>query len=93
MNREEAEILRIKSEVAKNEAEQVKALREAEEIGRRLKVFSKESISKVVVGGIVAAVLLAAWFINVQKPLSDAGQKLEWTKNETLKYQIQRQAQ
>lgn len=67
----DAEIRKLESETAKNEAERKKLTLEAEEADKRLrqKWYSKRIIVQALVGGVIASALVAAWMISYLQPL------------------------
>lgn len=71
MNNPELEDQRLASEIARNEAERDKLLREADEVNRRLEQrwYSGRVFLQAVVAGVVAAGLLTAWGIGYLKPI------------------------
>lgn len=70
----DAEIRKLESETAKNEAERKKLTLEAEEADNRLrqKWYSKRIIVQALVGGVIASALVAAWMISYLQPLLSA---------------------
>ena len=95
MNETGAEIRRIESEIAKNEAERIKLIRESEEVGKRLsqKWYSARFLIEAVVGGIVVAALMTAWGIGYLQPILLKRQEVARLKNELLKVENRLQAQ
>jgi len=79
----EAEMRRIESETAKNEAERRKFIAEAEEVEKRVrqKWYFNELFVKWVLGGVVAAALVAAWCITYLNPILNKKQELAKIEN------------
>ncbi len=67
----EAERRRLESEIAKNEAERIKLMYEANEAKKRLrqKWYSGRFLVQATVGGLVASALLATWSIGYFGPI------------------------
>jgi len=82
----EAEMRRIESETAKNEAERRKLTAEAEEVEKRLrkKWYVNELFVKWVLGGVVAAGLVVAWWIIYLHPILNVKQELAKLENMRL---------
>jgi hypothetical protein len=81
------EIRKIESEIAKNRAEEKKSTAETQEVEKRLSQwwwYSKESLVKWVVGGIVAAGLLAVWIIGYFQPILQKDQEIAKLENKRL---------
>jgi len=98
----EAEMQRIESETAKNEAELTKFTLEAEEVRRRLsqKWYSGGFLIKLVVGGVILSALIANWAIFYFAPMLQTKQinaeldnaklaKENWTRTQINEQQLQ----
>jgi hypothetical protein len=72
----EAELLRIQSEIARNEAETRKFNSEAKDFDGKHSKGKTDTIIKAVIGGMVLAGLLAAWFISYMQPILEKNRKL-----------------
>lgn len=83
----EAELRRLNSEAARNEAEREKLNLEALEAKLRLgqKWYKGRILIQLVVGGVVAAALLASWVIGYLQPILKSEQELARITNEILK--------
>jgi hypothetical protein len=69
---------RVKSEIAKNEAEKIKFQSETKKIEQSLKtnIFSLDTLLKIIIGGIVTAALISAWIIGYFQPILEKNQEL-----------------
>ncbi|CAB1064712.1 hypothetical protein D1BOALGB6SA_9509 [Olavius sp. associated proteobacterium Delta 1] len=89
---EEYEIEKLRSEIARNNAERDKLLREADEIHRRARGRLRGTL-QAIVGGMVAAGLLSAWGIGYLKPILEKNKELALIENKVLSYKTERQRQ
>ncbi|NOQ28372.1 MAG: hypothetical protein GQ564_23665 [Bacteroidales bacterium] len=77
---------KLQSEIARNEAEQIKFISEAKEIDKRVAsgIYRISPILKTIIAGIVAAILFTAWAIGFLKPLLEKEQLLLSIDNKIL---------
>lgn len=84
---------RLESEIAKNKAERQKFEIESEEIRKRLlqKWYQGRIFVQTGIGAIVAAALIAAWFVGFFEPILSHKQNIERLKNSMLSLENERQ--
>ena len=84
---------KIESEIAKSKAEQHKFELEAEEIRKRLnqKWYKSRIFVQTGIGAIVAAALIAAWFVGFFEPILSYKQNIERLKSNMLSLENERQ--
>lgn len=85
MEKEESDLLRIESEINKNNAERDKFLCEANQIKELShQIFSTRAMLQAVLGGIVAAGLLSVWAIDYLTPILQKKRELASLENKIL---------
>ena len=92
-NISDVNLRRLESEIAKNKAERQKFEIEAEEIRKRLiqKWYEGRIFVQTGIGAIVAAALIAAWFVGFFEPILSHKQNIERLKNNMLSLENERQ--
>jgi hypothetical protein len=95
MDQQNLEARRIESEIRRLDAEHTKLLAETNEIENRNKhpMFMRRFMLQSLVGGMVAAGLLAAWAIGYLKPLLEREQALASIENDIQQAMNERQQQ